>query len=71
MSLKEMLPSVRTLPRTDKLRLMQFLAAELAQEGSESLLTSGGVYPIYTPQGIPDSAAETLAAYLKQTGHEA
>ena len=36
MSLKEMLPGVRTLPRTDKLRLMQFLAAELAQEGSES-----------------------------------
>lgn len=30
MSLKEMLPAVRTLPRTDKLRLMQFLAAELA-----------------------------------------
>ena len=71
MSLKEMLPSVRTLPRTDKLRLMQFIAAELAQEGSEPLLTAGGIYPIYTPQDIPDSAAETLARYLKQTEHEA
>jgi hypothetical protein len=71
MSLKEMLPSVRTLPRTDKLRLMQFLVAELAQEGSEPSLTAGGIYPIYTPQGIPDSAAETLAHYLKQMEHEA
>jgi hypothetical protein len=66
MSLREMLPSLRSLSQNDKLRLMQFLAAELAQE-SQTELIAGAIYPLYTPQDIPDTAAEALAAYLKQT----
>lgn len=65
MSLKEMFPAVRDLPRADKLRLMQFIAERLVyEEDTLPELQVGTTYPIWTPQGVPDSAAETLATYL-------
>ncbi len=48
--------------------LIECLARDCWQWKHEKLgLISGGVYHIFTPQGIPDSAAETLAIYLEQT----
>ena len=64
MSLLELFPDVRLLPRADKLRLMQFLVVELAQEEGVSLLASGAEYPIWTPLNA-FSAAETLMDMLK------
>ncbi len=48
MSLTELLPAVRTLPRADKLRLMQFLVIDLAQGEGVSLLAADAEYPIWT-----------------------
>ncbi len=49
MSLTELFPNVKLLPRADKLRLIQFLVVELAQEEGVSLFTAGAEYPIWTP----------------------
>lgn len=56
MSLAELLPSVRALPRSDKFRLMQELLAELAQE--EGL--AEGEYPIWSPCDAHEAAATLL-----------
>jgi len=64
MSLTELFPNVKLLPRADKLRLMQFLVVELAQEEGVSLLTAGAEYPIWTPLNA-FGAAETLMKMLE------
>lgn len=64
MSLTELFPNVKLLPRADKLRLMQFLVVELAQEEGVSLLAAGAEYPIWTPLNA-FGAAETLMNMLK------
>jgi hypothetical protein len=48
MILDELLPTLRDLNRADKLRAIQFLAAELAKE--ENLwLDANAEYPVWTP----------------------
>ena len=65
MSLTELFPTVKQLPRADKLRLMQLLVVELAQEEGVPLLTAGAEYPIWTPLNA-FSAAETLMKMLEE-----
>ncbi|MEZ4863135.1 MAG: hypothetical protein R3C14_17580 [Caldilineaceae bacterium] len=60
MSLTELFPNVKQLPRADKLRLMQFLVVELAQEEGVALLTAGAEYPIWTPLNAFDAAATLM-----------
>jgi len=64
MSLAELLPNVQLLPRADKLRLMQLLVVDLAQEEGIPLLTSGAEYPLWTPLAAFD-AAETIRKMLE------
>lgn len=64
MSLTELFPDIKLLPRADKLRLMQFLVVELAQEEGVPLLTAGTEYPVWTPINA-FSAAETLMKMLE------
>lgn len=61
MSLVEMLPNIQSLPRADKLRLIQFLAQELAEAEAPPLLVSGQSYPVWSP----DQAFEAAAALLE------
>ena len=65
MSLREMLPSVRSLPHSDKIRLLRFLADELAHDEEIPSLHSETEYTIWTP--LPDSgdAARTLSEFLQ------
>ena len=65
MSLTELVPEVKQLPRIDKLRLMQVLVVELAKEEGVSLLLQEGEYPIWTPLNAYD-AAETLMKMLEE-----
>jgi hypothetical protein len=46
MTLAMLLPQVQALPRSDKLQLMQILAAELAQEHARSLLRTDVEYRV-------------------------
>lgn len=64
MSLTELFPNIKLLPRADKLRLMQFLVVELAQEEGVPLLTAGTEYPVWTPINA-FGAAETLMNMLE------
>ena len=64
MSLTELFPTVKQLPRADKLRLIQFLVVDLAHEEGISLFTAGAEYPIWTPLNA-FSAAETLMRLLE------
>ena len=64
MSLAELFPVVKTLPRADKLRLMHFLVIDLAQEEGVPLLSADAEYPIWTPLNAFD-AAETLLEMLE------
>jgi len=58
----EHLDELHLLSRAEKLRVIQLLANELAQE--EALLMPGAEYPIYTPLGN-EAAAQTLWEVLK------
>jgi hypothetical protein len=64
MSLTELFAAIKMLPRADKLRLMQFLVIDLAQEEGVSLLSADAEYPVWTPLRAFD-AADTLLQKLK------
>ena len=64
MSLTELCPAIKMLPRADKLRLMQFLVIDLAQEEGVPLLAAHAEYPIWTPLHAFE-AADTLLQMLK------
>jgi len=61
----ELLPRVQSLPRADKLRLMQFLVLDLAREENITLLQPGQDYPVWSPYNAFD-AATTLLNALKE-----
>jgi len=60
MSMVELLPAVRSLSRRDKLRLIQMLAAELAQEEDPTPLVLGQTYPLWSPVQAYGAAAGLL-----------
>jgi len=64
MSLVEMLPDIQSLPRADKLRLIQFLAQELSEAEGPPALVSGKEYPVWSPDQA-FAAAETLLQTLR------
>ena len=65
MSLTELVPEVKKLPRADKLRLMQFIVIDLAQDEGVPMLTANAEYPVWTPLNAFD-AADTLAKMLEE-----
>lgn len=64
MSLIELLPNIHSLPRADKLRLIQFLAQELAEAEATPALEAGKEYPVWSPDRA-FTAAETLLRTLR------
>jgi len=62
MSSTDLLPVLQELPRADKLRAVQFLVFELAQEEGVALLVAGGTYPIWTPYHAFEAATTLLNA---------
>jgi hypothetical protein len=64
MSLTEMLPDIQSLPRADKLKLIQFLAQELAEAEGPPALQEGQSYPVWSPDQA-FAAAETLLQTLR------
>ena len=65
MTLKELLSSVHALPRADKLRLIQLLAADVASEDGIAASDADTTYPVWSPHGAFDGAA-TLLRVLEQ-----
>jgi len=67
MSLAELLPSVYSLSRTDKLQLIQLVAQNLAEAEPASLIEPGQTYPVWSPDRS-FSAAEALLQALSREG---
>jgi hypothetical protein len=64
MSLVEILPGVRSLPRAEKLELLQILAQELAEAEAPADLGAGAMYPGWSLD--PEfKAAEKLLEFLR------
>ena len=64
MTVVELYPKVKMLPRADKLRLMQFIVIDLAQEDGIPLLAADAEYPVWTPINAFE-AADTLSQMLQ------
>lgn len=64
MSLAELIPVLQALPHSDKLRLLQVLVFELAQEEGVSLFDPNLTYSIWTPYHAVE-AADTLLQALE------
>jgi hypothetical protein len=56
MSLVELLPLLRPLPRADKLRVIQVLAEDLAREATIPF-EPGKAYPVWSPYDCHEAAA--------------
>jgi hypothetical protein len=69
MSITEILPAVRALPRSEKFRLARLLLDDLAGEELLSGLKQGQEFPIYTPEFAPGTAAQ-LATVLEEQGKQ-
>lgn len=65
MSLVELLPNARTLSRGEKLRLIQFLAEDLARAEDVAPLEAGQSYPVWSPHDAYE-AAEVLMGMLEK-----
>ncbi|MBW4537247.1 MAG: hypothetical protein KME09_25250 [Pleurocapsa minor HA4230-MV1] len=71
MTTADLFPTLRGLPRAEKLKVMQFLIAELAQE-EEPTLQAGATYSLWSPLNSHE-AAHKLSQLLKsdQRAHNA
>ncbi|MDQ3248032.1 MAG: hypothetical protein M3Q45_02375 [Chloroflexota bacterium] len=64
MSVAELMPAVKELPRLEKFQLLQFLVSEIGKEEGISPLHPNISYPIWTPYNIPQETVTKLAAML-------
>lgn len=64
MNVIDLFPTLRNLPRIDKLKVMQFLVLELAKE-ENPLLEQGATYEIWSPLNSHE-AAHQLAQLLEE-----
>lgn len=65
MTLSEILPTVQSLPRADKLRLIQLLAADVARGDGITLDVAEKTVPIWSPHDSFQGAA-TLLGVLEE-----
>lgn len=60
MTLAELLPALHGLPKCEKLRAIQLLAADIAREDGEILVPSDAAYPVWSPFDAFDGAASLM-----------
>jgi hypothetical protein len=60
MTLSELLPALHELPRADKLRAIQVLAADVAREEGDMLAPSDAAYSSWSPYGAFEGAATLM-----------
>ncbi len=60
MTLSELLPTIQSLPRADKLRLIQLLAADVARDEGLAFDVAGKTIPIWSPHDSFRGAATLL-----------
>lgn len=65
MTLTELIPSIQNLNRSEKIKLLQIIVNELAQEEQNQNLIHQENYPIYSPLNAFE-AADTLLQVLEE-----
>lgn len=60
MTLAELLPALHGLPKCEKLRAIQVLAADVAREDGEMLVPSEAAYPVWSAFDAFDGAASLM-----------
>ena len=65
MTLAELLPALHSLAKSEKLRAIQVLAADVARENGETFVPSEAPYPVWSPYDAFDGAA-TLMRLLEE-----
>ena len=65
MTLNDLIPELQSLPRTDKLWVIQMMAADVAREEDAGFPKAGQEYPIWSPFDAFEGAA-TLMRALEQ-----
>jgi hypothetical protein len=60
MTFSELLPSIQSLPRADKLRLIKLLAEDVAREDGIGLDVGGKTFPFWSPHDSLQGAATLL-----------
>ena len=60
MTLNDLIPELRALPRTEKLWVIQMMAAEVAREEDAGLPQAGQEYPIWSPFDAFEGAATLM-----------
>jgi len=68
MSLGELLPSIQSLSRVEKLQLIQALAKELAEGKENAQIQAGRSYPVWSPDQAFGAAEAMLKALREDTG---
>ena len=66
MTLNELLPTLHALPRAEKLRLIQLLAADVAREEGIELADGESTYPVWSPHDAFDGAATLLRVVAEE-----
>lgn len=62
MTLDQLLPELQALPRSEKLRLIQLLAADVAREEGTEFSDPDKEYPLWSPHNAFEGAATLLKA---------
>ena len=68
MDLSELLPTLHSLPRPEKWRLVQLMVADLAREEESPSIEAGAAYPIWSPYQAFDAAETLLKALDEEAG---
>jgi hypothetical protein len=64
MTVQELIPILQSLPKSDKLRIIQFLAGELVKEELSPFFEEGKAYPVWSPYQSFE-AADALMKFLE------
>jgi hypothetical protein len=64
-ALTELIPQAKSLSRVDKLRLIQFLAEELASDEGAGIKANQS-YPVWSPDSAFDAAGVMLEALANE-----
>jgi hypothetical protein len=68
MTLNELLPTLHALPRVEKLRLIQVMAADVAREDVVGLPDADKSYPIWSPYDAFEGAAALSRVLREEQG---
>lgn len=65
MSIAELIPTLKGLPREDKIQVLRLMASDLTEEAGVEILQNGTSYPVWTPFDAHE-AAQSLQKLLEE-----